>query len=650
VTPIAADDFAGFVAARWPELEVVALVATLDAESARALVTEALARLRAHWGEAVEQGAPTAAARAELLARIVALPSSPPHRPREGSRPEATAVDDVTRLLGAGADGRPGADSPVPAALLAALAAEPPPVRALLAATSAWDIPLSGLAPLLGRQGAGGLQAVPEARERLLLAHRAARAADGLAPADHHLDDDVATVVERLGAGLTEPPDPAALVAERAGGLRRRQLLLGAGAVAVAGAGAAWFVRGAAAPGAPSPVASTSGLPGPRDPRWAFTGRWPARGPLAGDLGIRALVVRAGGPGTRLVYAADLPGVRAAVAVVPQVDDTPGVGSTIKVWSGAPGTPAERLVDVPLGLQGIYGPSDLVAVGIPSGPAAVLLALTRPTVRTIDFSPVVTLTQGGSVQRIYARLALTDGITAFVLDQRFGAGASLRASGYEGPVPAPEQWGGYDMYGDDPAQSLVQQVASATGLPAGRLVARILVDSPTDGSVLDATALSARGEDGRVRVAVLRTPDRAVVRMAVVSDDGRGAGGIRFDPPKVVPAELAEDPLVVPLDGVPPATGRYLVVVPAGGATCQFLRDPGREPVSERTAMKGRTAVVLVENDDGAGPYRLVVRDRAGTVVYDGVPTPGRELYGDDTSVVEETTTSWLGRPSDQVP
>ncbi|PKW26639.1 hypothetical protein [Phycicoccus duodecadis] len=625
------DDFEGFVAARWPELETVALVATLDPEPARALVTEALAGLRGRWSQAVEQGAPTAAARSAVLAAVAALPD----------RREPSAVR-----------GAPLADdaSAVPAALLETLARETPLVRAVLAAGSVWELDPRELAPLLGRGHPAVLDAARQARDRLLAAHREARATDGLAPADHHLDDDLAELVDRLTAGRPEPPDPAALVAERSAGLRRRQLLLGAGAVAVTAAGATWFVRGAAGAGAPRPAATTPAPPGPRDPVWAFTSRWPARGPLANDAGIRALVTRAGGPGTRLVYAADLPGVRAAVAVVPQVDDTPGLGSTVKLWSGAPGTPAERLAEVPLALQGVYGTSDLVAVGIPAGDTGVLLVLTRPTVRSVDFSPVVTLTQGGSIQRIYARLALSAGITAFVLDQRFGTGGRVRAVGYDGPVPAPEQWGGVDMYGDDPARSLVQQVASATGLPPARLVARILVDSPTDGSVLDATALSPRGEDGRVRVALVRTPERAVVRLAVVSDDGRGSGGILFDAPKVVPAELAEDPLVIPLDTLPPSTGRYLVVVPGGGATCQFLLADTRRAVSPRTPMKGRTAVLLVENDDGAGPYRLVVRDRSGAVVYDAVPTPGRDLQGGDADVVEEPTTGWLGLPSDQVP
>jgi hypothetical protein len=342
--------------------------------------------------------------------------------------------------------------------------------------------------------------------------------------------------------------------------------------------------------------------------------------------------------------------VRAVVAVVPQTDDVVGAGTAIKVWSGPPGARAEQLAEVPLGLDAIYGTGDLVAVGVPAGEAGVLLVLTRPTVRTVDFSPVVTLTQGGSIQRIYARLALTDGITAFVLDRRFGSGGHLRAIGYDGAVPAPQQWSGYDFYGDDPRQSLVEQVASATGLPENRLVSRILVDSPTDGSVLDATALSPQGDDGRVRMAVLRTPDRAVVRLAVVSDDGRGSGGILFDAPKVVPAELAEDPLVVPLDTLPPNTGRYLVVVPGGGATCEFRRTGTRTPVSKRTPMKGSTAVLLVEDDDGGAPYQLVVRDRAGRVVYDAVPVPGRDLQGGDAEVVEEPTTGWLGLPSDEVP
>ncbi|MBD3785096.1 MAG: SigE family RNA polymerase sigma factor, partial [Micrococcales bacterium] len=65
------DGFAEFVAARWPELEAVALVALLDAERAREVTTAALAALRGRWSGVVEEGAPTPAARRELVGRLV---------------------------------------------------------------------------------------------------------------------------------------------------------------------------------------------------------------------------------------------------------------------------------------------------------------------------------------------------------------------------------------------------------------------------------------------------------------------------------------------------------------------------------------------------------------------------------------------------
>ena len=46
------DDFREFVAARWPDLEGVAFVVTLDAASARRVTTEAFATLHERWRDA----------------------------------------------------------------------------------------------------------------------------------------------------------------------------------------------------------------------------------------------------------------------------------------------------------------------------------------------------------------------------------------------------------------------------------------------------------------------------------------------------------------------------------------------------------------------------------------------------------------------
>ncbi|MGB7817170.1 MAG: hypothetical protein WBL35_00325, partial [Ornithinibacter sp.] len=65
------DDFAEFVAARWPDLEAVALVTTLEPRQARDATSAGLARLRADWDEVLEEGAPTLRARREVVARAL---------------------------------------------------------------------------------------------------------------------------------------------------------------------------------------------------------------------------------------------------------------------------------------------------------------------------------------------------------------------------------------------------------------------------------------------------------------------------------------------------------------------------------------------------------------------------------------------------
>ena len=74
---------------------------------------------------------------------------------------------------------------------------------------------------------------------RLAAAHDAARAAAGLQPAPWSRERDVSAAVDEILRGLSDPPDPAALVADRAGGLRRRTLVTGGvAAAALAGVGA----------------------------------------------------------------------------------------------------------------------------------------------------------------------------------------------------------------------------------------------------------------------------------------------------------------------------------------------------------------------------------------------------------------------------
>ncbi|HET6967410.1 MAG TPA: hypothetical protein VFI44_03985, partial [Ornithinibacter sp.] len=82
------DDFREFVAARWPDLEAVALLVTLDEDAARRVTTDALAGLHHHWREALDEGRPgELARRAVLTAAVSARVGDHPGGPA-GGRPE----------------------------------------------------------------------------------------------------------------------------------------------------------------------------------------------------------------------------------------------------------------------------------------------------------------------------------------------------------------------------------------------------------------------------------------------------------------------------------------------------------------------------------------------------------------------------------
>ncbi|MBM6401508.1 hypothetical protein [Phycicoccus sonneratiae] len=624
------EDFGGFVAARWPDLEAVALVATLDPERARELTTSALAGLRPRWQQTLEEGAPTAAARRALLARLEPSrgrgeASVASGAPEHGPVVRPPAVDDP--------------DTGVPAALLDALARLRPAVRAQVGAGALWETTDDELRALAG-EAAPSRADVDAARRELVAAHRAARAADGVPAADHRLDADLADLAHALARALPEPPDPAGLVVDRARRVRRRALVAGAGGLLLAG-GVGWVaVRDGlgADPVRPSPQTPTTA--GPDDAAWGTTTRWPARGGLADDLGVQALVARAGA-GVRLLWAGEVADLRVVVAATP---DHPPTSTAVRAWSGPPGTVAERLVEVPTSFDTILGVEDVVVLGLDRPGGALLLVLTRPTERSAAFSPVVRPTPAGSLEREYTAVALADGVGTMLLPEPWGTAGRVRCAEYDGGPLTPRAWdrtrsGGP---GSGPLADLVALVASSTGLSPDDLRGEVLVDSPTDGSVFDPTAVSATGGDGRAVLTVVRTPDGAVVRGLDVRDDGRsGTTTFLAGSPVVVPARLAGEPAVLSLDAPAGGPGRFLVVVPGGGATCRLVAVGRRgAPTSEATAMKRSTAVVSVPDVERTTyGLRLVVQDAAGRTTYDDVPPAGRDLGGYDDG------TGWLGLP-----
>ena len=87
------DDLEEFVAARWHELYAVATVTTGDASSAARATASGLAALARWWDEAMDSGAPTDAARAEVLRAALSggeeAGRHPSARPSPSPRPTA---------------------------------------------------------------------------------------------------------------------------------------------------------------------------------------------------------------------------------------------------------------------------------------------------------------------------------------------------------------------------------------------------------------------------------------------------------------------------------------------------------------------------------------------------------------------------------
>ena len=602
------EDFGGFVAARWADLEAVAVVAVLDPGPARETTTAALVALRSRWPAALEEGAPTTAARRELLGRLAR-----PTRRRGGEPPEPSPL-----LREAAED----PDSAVPTALFDGLASEPALVRAAVAARVVWDVGPDTVAALAGRAGADLAADVTAMTHRLLDAHRAARATDGLGPADHRLDDDLADLVQRLAGAAPEPPDPSAVVAGRSRRVRRRSVLAG-GAVAAAAGAAGWAAfggdRGAATAG-PAP-SSTPTPAGPDDPAWATTSRWPPRGTLVTDFAIQALVVRSA-PGARLLYADEVHGVRVVVATDPSVDVGGGPGTTVRAWSGPAGLPAEQLTEVTLGYPGIFGAEDVVALAVEHPTGAVVLALTRPTVARAQVSAVVRPTPAGSIERDWTSVPLEAGVGALHLEPAPGSATRFRCGTYDGPLPRPEAWD--VQWGEEGArvESVRTQIANALGIAADRLavdVLRAVVPPRSTGS-----AGAAGDQTTTAELVTARTPDGAVVRSILVSTASQGSSSWFGAEPTVVPAADAATPAVFPMSDTSGAPF-YVVVVPGAGATVR-LSSPTTGAESDAVPLTDHAAVVTLPGDY-PGDVNVRVEDSDGRAVYGASPPAGRWLY-----------------------
>jgi hypothetical protein len=616
VTVTAEEDFRDFVVARWGELEPVARLVTLDAPAARRVTTDALADLHGQWAAVLDEGVPGATARRQVLSSALAAtrhrPSPPTaHDPRPApADPHFTAEEDDAVL----------------AALLAVVHGAAPLERAVLAADTVWGVDPGRVADLLGMPSATVVAADRAVRARLLEAHTEARASAGREPAEWALDRDLADAVDLLLADHTDPPDAVALVGERHRQVRRRSVVMGSGAALAAVAVGAWFVKGVAT-GTASGAAPTP--PGPGDPVWVAANTWPARGGLARDDGVAALVAGAS-PRAHLLWADDLAGQRVVVAASA---DASGTGGTlVRMWSGAAGADPRSLTPVGLVRDRVTFRDDVVPIAVEGSTTTggtgrygdqddadgAVLLLARPTVLEAAYSPVVEYGGNGGVGRSWTEVPLREGIATVPLRGPLPPAFRVRLDGYDaGPLgatplglPAPSPSG---PLAESLLAALGPFVAACTGLPASVVRSRITLEAPVPGDVLVQAARGRTPGPGRVVVALTELPSGALLRSVRVAGDGRGeAGPLDVETTRVLDSADPDTPFATRLPAFRADVSRFLVVAP-GAARAQLVAASSYTyPASEVTALQGGTGVLEVADSRRATIYSLVTWDRRG--------------------------------------
>ncbi|MGG5260253.1 hypothetical protein [Phycicoccus avicenniae] len=612
MTTARSDGFDDFVAARWEQLESVALVATLDPARARGITTDALVAVGGRWGDLVEDGRPGEAARRDLLERLVG------GRARGHDGTPGTTVSPAVLEAAAG---DPVHEALVEA-LVEALADLDEPVRALLAAEAVWGVDAgallrqaTGLRPTERTRIATSTAA---AREHLRETHRAALVREGHRPDTRELEPELRALAENLCAATGPAPHPDVLVASSTARVRRRVLVGGGGGALAVAALAWWGVSADPTTGPPSTPRATPTPAGPSAAAWASTRTWDARGRLARDVGVQALVARAGRPGGRLLFADDVEGLRLVVATWAQPGDAQG--TSLQVWSAPAGTAAQGLAELELAFGGVYEVDDVVAVGVPRPDGALLFFASRPTVALAQYSAYARPTRGGLVSRVWRDVPMTDGVGWAVVDHPGGPALRGRCRAYDGPVPGPMEWSpGSRGFAPDEVRA---SVSAATGFPLSRLAVRV------DRGVVppDVRVLPSGAAELELRLITVTTPDGGVVRTPVFGEQGDDSQVVTAQETVIVPADRARTPVLVRVDDRSSSRARFMVLAPDGGGSVR-LTAPTGAGLSPRVPLQERTAVVTVAEDALLGGFDVVVEDAAGRSVSRTPVLSGRSLY-----------------------
>ncbi len=618
------DDFRDFVVACWPDLESAAMLVTLDADTARRVTADALAGLHDQWQEALDRGVPGALARRAVLGAAVAATGPSDHGHSTAGAP--VAGDEP---VSGSSDPARGPGDAVVLVLADVLRTATPVERAALAGESWWSLHPAEVATLLGEPVTPVVRGSSALRARLVSAHYAARVAEGLAPAAWSLDHDLDAAIGLLLEGLDDPPDPGALVEERRLTVRRRSLLVGALGTLAAGAAGWWVLLDGTDVAGPAPREAAT-TPGPRDASWGSTSSWPARGRLAGDRGVEALVLARSTQASRLIWADDVGSRRIVIAAV--LDASESLHTVVRAWQGPRGADPTGLADVPLTLSTIGGVRDVVALTLAdrdeagSSRSSLVIVLGHPTEQDAAYSTLVVPTPGGGIRRRWTPLTLEEGVGVAAVDRPLSPATRVRVGAYDGPPATPDPlWLGGDSADADPrsfTSAVHAYVERATGIPAWRLHTDVVADSLVHGRVLDPAAPQGAGVDSRVVALRTHTPGGGVLSSVIVTDDARGGGDTAVVRPVVViPADRANDPVVERVGDERDGVARFLVVAPGAARIQLTSRSPADQAVSEVVPMQGRAAVVVpVVNGSDVAAFRVVARGPDRRVLFDDEP------------------------------
>lgn len=591
------EDFARFVAARWSDLEPVAHLVTLDRASARSITVDALADLHAEWRDLVDEGSPAAAARRSVMTASLIRATRHPRPPAGAPGVEladATASDECV------------------AALVPVLRAATPVERAVLAARATWGLTQDETAGLLGMPLAPTRAAEDAVRTRLLAAHTAARVGEGGMPAEWRFEHDLIDAVDLLLGDQDDPPDPAELVGSRRGRVRRRSLVLGGvAAVCVATLGG-WAVREVGLGAASGRVTSP---PGPGDPVWQSAATWPARGSLAQDAGLAALALT-GSPGSRLLFADDLPGRRVVIVGSTNRSGTPG--TEVRLWTGHEGAAPEDLVETPLARTRVQFADDVVPVVVPAPAQAGLpdlLVLARPRVLAAEYSTRVSYLRTGEVNRSWTEVRLTGGVAKVPLRSPVPPALRVRVDGYDGAAVGAVVMGlGPPDLSAPLAESLVRAVgpfvAACTGAEPSSLRHTVVLEIEVSGDLVDVDGI---GGGGRVAVVQTRLPNGALLR-SVRAAVGEQEPGRRIDLETIRPIRLGDSgqPFAVRLPWYGARTGRFLVLAPGAARAQLGAIASSVYPTSEVTPLVDGAGILDVPDARLASVYRLVLWSSSG--------------------------------------